>query len=283
MFNVATKLFAIIAIIANISMLFSCSNGHKEEATTLYESAKALYDCQQYDSTLSVLDTLYKRYPAETDIIKQGIHLMAQAQEQVSIIGIKQADSIIAVNAPIVETLAKDFVVVKNPDLVENYRIYKSLKNTPLINRTGVEPRIDDNGNIYLVSQLIGNAAKHTLLRVTAPDGSSAETSSIAFDNAQNYRFKSDGVSYEMVTFHADQCVQFCQFISDNINKQLKLEFVGKSTHKITIPASTREAIAQSYKYSVAINAGLKAENKKLYYTKRLEVAKKHVEQTQQL
>lgn len=280
MYNAATKLFATTTIIANLA-LFSCSDGYKEEASAIYETARNLYANQQYDSALSILDTLYKKYPAETDIIKQGIHLMAQTQEQISIIGIKQADSIIAANAPIVEKLSKDFIVVKNPDLVENYRIYKSLKNATLINRTGIEPRVDDNGNIYLVSMLQGHAIEHTMLRVIATDGSSAATSSIAFDNAQNYRFKSDGVSNEMVTFHADQCAEFCQFISDNSDKQLKLEFVGKSSYKITLPVSVKEAIAHSYEYSVAIHAGLKAEKDKLYYSKRLEVAKAQIEQTQ--
>lgn len=280
MFNVATKPTAILCATLLVGALSSCNNGKEAEAMALYEDAKALYDTHLYDSTLSVLDTLYKRYPAETDVIRQGIHLMAQAQEQISIAGIAQADSVIAANAPIVKKIAKDFVVVKNPDLVENYRIYKTLKNNPLINRTGLEPRVDDNGNIYLVSLLQGRAIKHTSLRVTAADGRSAETASVPYDDAQNYRFTTDGVSNEMVTFHADQCNEFCKFIANNATGQLQLEFVGKSTYRIPLPASLKEAISQSYIYSVAIQAGLKAEGEKLYYGKRLEVAKKQIEQT---
>ena len=200
MFNVAIKPTAILCATLLAGALSSCNNGKEAEAMALYEDAKALYDTHLYDSTLSVLDTLYKRYPAETDVIRQGIHLMAQAQEQISIAGIAQADSVIAANAPIVKKIAKDFVVVKNPDLVENYRIYKTLKNNPLINRTGFEPRVDDNGNIYLVSLLQGRAIKHTSLRVIAADGRSAETASVPYDDAQNYRFTTDGVSNEMVT-----------------------------------------------------------------------------------
>ncbi len=278
MFNAAIKPALILCAIL---MLASCGNGQKEEASALYKNAEALYNAQMYDSTLSVLDTLYKRYPAETDVIRQGIHLMALAQEQISIAGIAHADSVIAANAPIVKEIEKDFIVVKNPDLVENYRIYKTLKNTPLINRTGLEPRVDDNGNIYLVSLLQGRAVNHTMLRVIAPDGSSAETASVPYDDAQNYRFKNDGITNEMVTFHADQCNEFCKFIADNTDKHLKLEFVGKTSYRIHMQATLKNAIARSYTYSVAIQAGLKAESEKLYYNKRLEVAKKQIEQTQ--
>ena len=147
MFNAAIKPAIVSCALLSAITFTSCNNGQKDEAMALFQSAQQLYDKSMYDSTLSVLDTLYKRFPAETEVVRQGMHLMAQAQEKISIAGIASADSIIAVNAPIVENIAKDFVVVKNPDLVENYRIYKTLKNTPLINRTGVEPRVDDNGN----------------------------------------------------------------------------------------------------------------------------------------
>lgn len=281
MFNAAIKPAIVSCALLSAITFTSCNNGQKDEAMALFQSAQQLYDKSMYDSTLSVLDTLYKRFPAETEVVRQGIHLMAQAQEKISIAGIASADSIIAVNAPIVENIAKDFVVVKNPDLVENYRIYKTLRNTPLINRTGVEPRVDDNGNIYIVSLLQGRAINHTQLKVVSPDGSSAITASVAYDGAQNYRFSNDGISNEMVTFHADQCNEFCKFIADNADKQLKLEFVGKSSYQINMTAALKEAISQSYKYSVAIQSGLKAEHDKLYYNKRLEVAKKQIEQTQ--
>lgn len=281
MFNAATKTFILYCVACSILSLTSCNNGNRDEAMALYESAKSLYDNSLYDSTLSVLDTLYSRYPSETDVIRQGIHLMAMTQEKISIDSIAYADSVIAINAPIVTEIAKEFVVVKNPDLVENYRVYKTLKNNPLINRTGIEPRVDDNGYVYIVSLLQGRAIKHTKLRITAPDGTFAETAEVAFDNAQNYRFTSSNTSNEMVTFHADQCDEFCRFIADNASKSLKLEFVGNGKYGITLSPTLKEAIIRSFTYSDAIQSGLKAEQKKYYFNKRLEIAQKQIEQTQ--
>ena len=132
------------------------------------------------------------------------------------------------------------------------------------------------------MSLLNGRAVKHTKLRVTSSDGASAETASVPYDKSQNYRFTVEGISNEMVTFHADQCSDFCQFIVDNASKQLKLEFVGSSTYAITLNKTLKEAIAKSYNYSNAIQEGLKAERTKLYLNKRLEIAKKQIEQTKQ-
>ena len=262
------SLLAAILLLAAIS----CSNDNSEKAQAVLNTAQSLYNNRQYDSTMSVLDSLYKKYPAETNIVRQGMYLMALAQ----------ADSVIKANMPIVEEIGKDFTVIKNPDLVENYRVYKTIAKNALINRTGIEPRVDDNGLLYIVSLLNGRAVKHTKLRVTSSDGASAETASVPYDKSQNYRFTVEGISNEMVTFHADQCSDFCQFIVDNASKQLKLEFVGSSTYAITLNKTLKEAIAKSYNYSNAIQEGLKAERTKLYLNKRLEIARKQIEQTKQ-
>mgnify|MGYP001777924007 CR=1 FL=1 len=272
------SLLAAILLLAAIS----CSNDNSEKAQAVLNTAQSLYNNRQYDSTMSVLDSLYKKYPAETNIVRQGMYLMALAQEQSTMIRLAQADSVIKANMPIVEEIGKDFTVIKNPDLVENYRVYKTIAKNALINRTGIEPRVDDNGLLYIVSLLNGRAVKHTKLRVTSSDGASAETASVPYDKSQNYRFTVEGISNEMVTFHADQCSDFCQFIVDNASKQLKLEFVGSSTYAITLNKTLKEAIAKSYNYSNAIQEGLKAERTKLYLNKRLEIARKQIEQTKQ-
>ena len=273
------SLFAAILLLAATA---SCSKDNSDKAQAVLDSAQSLYNNRQYDSAMSVLDSLYKKYPSETGIVRKGMYLMALAQEQSTIMQLAQADSVIKANAPIVEEIGKDFTVIKNPDLVENYRVYKTIAKNVLINRTGIEPRVDDNGLLYIVSLLNGRAVKHTKLRVTAPDGTSAETASIPYDKSQNYRFVVEGISNEMVTFHADQCSDFCQFIADNASQQLKLEFVGSSTYSIPLNKTLKEAIVKSYNYSVAIQAGLKAERTKLYLNKRLEIARKQIEQTKQ-
>ncbi len=271
-----------IAAIMLLPATISCSNDNSEKAQAVLNTAQSLYNNHQYDSAMSVLDTLYKKFPSETNIVRQGMHLMAQSQEQLTMLQLVQADSVINANVPIVEEIGKDFTVIKNPDLVENYRVYKTIAKNPLINRTGIEPRVDDNGLLYIVSLLNGKVAKHTKLRVTAPDGASAETASIPYDKSQNYRFNVEGISNEMVTFHADQCSDFCKFIADNISKNLKIEFIGSSSYSMSLNNTLKEAIAKSYNYSVAIQAGLKAEKTKLYLNKRLEIARKQIQQTQQ-
>ena len=282
MFNVVTDKITKIAIIAAIALSgISCGNSGKtsDEAEAMLNEAQQMSDEGRYDSAVVMLDSLCKTRPTETDAVKQAMHLKAQTLEKSFVAQMAQVDSIIAANAPIVEKIAPMLKGVKAPEMVEGYRVVASIAGKELINRTDIEPRIDDGGNLYIVSLLHGVSAQHDRLRVSCSSGS-AETKSVPYDNSRNYRFSDDGVSNEMVTFRYDECADFCQFIADNADAKLSLTFVGKKQHTVPLGDAVKRAIVQSYRYSTAIRTGMRAEHDKLLLTKKIEIARRQIEQT---
>ncbi len=289
MFNVATKQISVImtrlssvALVAAFAIgTVSCGNSGKtsEEAEAMLEDASRLSQKGQYNSAVALLDSLCKTRPSETEAVKQAMHLKAQTLEKSFVAQMEQVDSIIAANAPIVEQIAPMLKGVKTPEMVEGYRVVASIAGKELINCTDIEPRIDDGGNLYIVSLLHGVSAQHDRLRVSCSAGS-AETKSVPYDNSRNYRFSDDGVSNEMVTFRYDECADFCQFIADNADAKLSLTFVGKKQHTVPLGDAVKRAIVQSYRYSTAIRTGMRAEHDKLLLTKKIEIARRQIEQT---
>lgn len=282
MFNVVTDKITKIAIIAAIALSgISCGNSGKtsDEAEAMLNEAQQMSDEGRYDSAVVMLDSLCKTRPTETDAVKQAMHLKAQTLEKSFVAQMEQVDSIIAANAPIVEQIAPMLKGVKTPEMVEGYRVVTSIAGKELINRTDIEPRIDDGGNLYIVSLLHGVSAQHDRLRVSCSAGS-AETKAVPYDNSRNYRFSDDGVSNEMVTFRYDECADFCQFIADNADAKLSLTFVGKKQHTVPLGDAVKRAIVQSYRYSTAIRTGMRAEHDKLLLTKKIEIARRQIEQT---
>ena len=181
MFNVVTDKITKIAIIAAIALSgISCGNSGKtsDEAEAMLNEAQQMSDEGRYDSAVVMLDSLCKTRPTETDAVKQAMHLKAQTLEKSFVAQMAQVDSIIAANAPIVEKIASIFKAVKTPEMVEGYRVVASIAGKELINRTDIEPRIDDGGNLYIVSLLHGVAAEHDHLRVRCGAGS-AETKAV--------------------------------------------------------------------------------------------------------
>ena len=282
MFNVVTDKITKIAIIAAIALSgISCGNSGKtsDEAEAMLNEAQQMSDEGRYDSAVVMLDSLCKTRPTETDAVKQAMHLKAQTLEKSFVAQMAQVDSIIAANAPIVEQIAPMLKGVKTPEMVEGYRVVASIAGKELINRTDIEPRIDDGGNLYIVSLLHGVAAEHDHLRVSCGAGS-AETKAVPYDKSRNYRFSDDGVTNEMVTFRYDECADFCQFIADNADAKLSLTFVGKKQHTVPLGDAVKRAIVQSYRYSTAIRTGMRAEHDKLLLTKKIEIARRQIEQT---
>ena len=282
MFNVVTDKITKIAIIAAIALSgISCGNSGKtsDEAEAMLNEAQQMSDEGRYDSAVVMLDSLCKTRPTETDAVKQAMHLKAQTLEKSFVAQMAQVDSIIAANAPIVEQIAPMLKGVKTPEMVEGYRVVASIAGKELINRTDIEPRIDDGGNLYIVSLLHGVAAEHDRLRVNCGAGN-AETKAVPYDKSRNYRFSDDGVTNEMVTFRYDECADFCQFITDNADAKLSLTFVGKKQHTVPLSNALKRAIVESYRYSTAIRTGMRAEHDKLLLTKKIEIARRQIEQT---
>lgn len=287
MFNVAIinkpyNILVALLCLATVSVA-SCSGGSSREtaeAQGMIDAAKQLIENKQYDSSIVILDSLCKKYPKEIDIVKVAMNLKASTLEKSFTQQLAQADSVIAQNAPAVKKIAGKFRVVKTPEMVEGYRVIKSISGAPLLNRTAIEPRIDDGGNLYIVSLLNGKAIQHTSLKVTVSGIGSESTAVVPYDKARNYRFSDNGISNEMVTFHFDECENFCRFIADNADKNITLTFVGKSTYSMPLSVELKHAIADSFRYSSAIRAGLNAEKAKLLLKKKLEIAQKQVART---
>lgn len=287
MFNVAIinkpyNILVALLCLATVSVA-SCSGGSSREtaeAQGMIDAAKQLIENKQYDSSIVILDSLCKKYPKEIDIVKVAMNLKASTLEKSFTQQLAQADSVIAQNAPAVKEIAGKFRAVKTPEMVEGYRVIKSISGAPLLNRTAIEPRIDDGGNLYIVSLLHGNAIQHTSLKVTVSGIGSESTAVVPYDKARNYRFSDNGISNEMVTFHFDECENFCRFIADNADKNITLTFVGKSTYSMPLSVELKHAIADSFRYSSAIRAGLNAEKAKLLLKKKLEIAQKQVART---
>ena len=176
----------------------------------------------------------------------------------------------------LIDSLSKGFKYVKTQDMVEGYYVKSSVSSGNLTKRTDVEARIDELGNIYLVSSLYGKGVKHTQLKVLC-NGDEVATTNVAYDNAKNYRFKDGSTPVEMVTFDKEA---LCRFILENRGKNITLEFCGDRIYKMQLPANTKNTIADTYLYASRKAELKKAEDLKLYYAKKLQITRRQSRQT---
>lgn len=284
MFNVVIiKKIYITAIICGTLMLYSCggSNNKDSEAETLLADAKAQFDKADYTQALVELDSLKSKYPTAIETQKKAIHLRTLIDEKTTLDEIKANDSILYAANRQKQSLEKDFTFIKTKDMVEGYHVLKSVSKRPLVQRTGIEARIDEQGRIYLITLLHGNAVKHTKISVSSSKGEEVFTNEVPYNGSTNYRFVNEGISDEMITFRSEQCDSLNQFVTANKDSSLKLNFIGKKRFSLPLSPADKKMIADTYNYSNAIINGKKAESQKLYLDKKLEIAREQIKKTQ--
>ncbi len=282
MYKGSTKLYAMLLAATSMAGLASCGNSKTEEqvkAEALFSDAQSMYESEQYDKSIALIDSLSKIYPGLLDVQRNAMHLKTLVTEKKTILDSISNDSIIAANRQVADSLSKNFKFIKTKDMVEGYYVKTSVSADNLTKRTDIEARIDERGNIYLVSSLYGINAKHTWLKASC-DGNEAETENVAFDNAKNYRYKDGSTPVEMVTFDKDACDTLCQFILTNRDKKIYLEFCGNRNHKIQLSSGTKNAVADTYLYAKSKAELKKAEDLRLYYAKKLQITRRQSRQT---
>ena len=228
---------------------------------------------------IGTIDSLMKKHPGIIDVQRQAMHLKTLVVEKQTILDSIANDSAIVANKQIVDSLANNFKYVKTADMVEGYYVSKNVSGDNLTKRTNIEARINEMGEIYLVSSLYGKSIKHTKLRAVAGD-STVETEAVPYDNARNYRFKDGGTPVEMVTFRKADCDTLCQFIADNVAKDIKVEFIGGKKYSLPLPSKTKNLIAETYIFATHKAQLKKAEDLKLYYMRKLQITRKQSRQT---
>lgn len=281
MFKGLTNTYAILLLAAAMSVT-SCGNSKTESqvnAENILSEAQSLYDSGKYMEAIGTIDSLMKKHPGIIDVQRQAMHLKTLVVEKQTILDSIANDSAIVANKQIVDSLANNFKYVKTADMVEGYYVSKNVSGDNLTKRTNIEARINEMGEIYLVSSLYGKSIKHTKLRAVAGD-STVETEAVPYDNARNYRFKDGGTPVEMVTFRKADCDTLCQFIADNVAKDIKVEFVGGKKYSLPLPSKTKNLIAETYIFATHKAQLKKAEDLKLYYMRKLQITRKQSRQT---
>ncbi|MGM9799950.1 MAG: hypothetical protein ACI30M_04625 [Muribaculaceae bacterium] len=240
---------SILATIIAAALVTSCG---KSESTTSAEAllaeAQAALDAQDTNLATSLLDSLDRGYASETGVRKQALAMRPKIVECETLKEITTTDSLMAYYADLHARAQEKMKCVNNPQLVEPYYVAKVAFKEDFVNTTGVQARVDEIGQFYMVSSLKGNSICHTSVTITA-DGGSATTATIPYDGEANYRI--DGS--ELVTYMTAQCDTVGKFAATHRTSMGKLTFNGKRNHTIQLSPAQMASIADAWDFAQSI------------------------------
>ena len=128
------------------------------------------------------------------------MYLKALAEEQLTLQRTATNDSILTVTSAKRDNLKGNFKYIKTKEMVEGYYVHKKADANPLVNRTGVEARINDLGEIYLITLLNGKSINHQQISISSSNGE-YKSITVTYNVSPNYRFNDAVGSNGIVTF----------------------------------------------------------------------------------
>ncbi len=265
---------AALALTAIVSA--SCGKKANPEAEGLLNMAQTAFDNSAYAEARTLLDSLQKGYPAEIELQRAGMALRPKVIEQLTLVEIQQTDSAVAAEKAEADKLKSGLKWVKTPGMIEGYWTYGKTYRPDFMNTTGIEPRVSDIGEFYIVSSVNpGGGLKHTSIAVSG-NGGRAQTAPVPYDGESNYRI--DGG--EIITFSPEASDTIGAFALNNQGAPLTLHFIGGKERSQKLSADQVAAIAAAYRYSrITIDARERTVNRQRL-EKQLAIARDQIART---
>lgn len=275
MCNVVNK--SAIAAAAMSLVMSACggNNSGKELAENLVASADSATNAGDYALAIELLDTLQAKYPDQIEAQRKGMHIRPRAIEGMTVTEMQMTDSLQAYYAHLQDSLMSYFTFVNNPELVEGYYVIKEYANSTLFNRTGVEARVSQDGEFYMISSLTARPVKHTSISLKGNAGE-ASSSEVAYDGDRNYR--SGGT--EMITFIGAECDTLGHFLTLNPDDKVTLTFKGTSAYSTPLSANDNRSIRLAYQLGNAISETRSLTSKREFLDRQLLLARDQAART---
>jgi lipoprotein len=268
------KLKAILASAA-ATLLVACS-GSKEnpDARALMDEATSAFEAADYNRATSLLDSLQKAFPGELTIQREGMTLRPRVIEKLAEIRIASIDSATIADNATMERIKPLLKWVKTPGMIEGYWTDAKAYNPSFMNATGIEARVSEIGQFYIVSSA-SPQLKHTAIAVSGPKGEAA-TQAVPYDGESNYRIGGG----EVITFSPEQSDTIGVVADENLSAgatPLTLKFLGGKAKSLKLSQAQAQGIVNAYRYSQALVRARDNQVQRQKLEKTIEIARRQL------
>lgn len=240
------KKSAIAIIVSALTVLASCGGKAEKEAAVMLDKAKEAYEDGSFNLAKNRIDSMKTMYPKAFKAREEGLKLMRLVEigEQEKTIAF--LDSIADINDKAIAEILPDYKFSKDT-AYEDIGTY-SIKSQSIENNmynSYIYARVDENGVMKLTSAYAGKRPiEHYAVRITAPDGSFAETP----QSTDTFRDENAGTVTERTDYTVGADNDVAAFIDLNKDKNLKAEYIGKGNTVYYMSRRDKQAVSDIYR-----------------------------------
>lgn len=248
--------FTYFSILTSLLLItYSCGSKTDEKAVGYFDSIKIAFEKGEFDSALSMADSIEARFPKAFDQIKEALVLKQEIRKAINQERIVTCDSLIAVNQTKIDSLKSLFLEQKRDDFRDKAVFIPKTVAIDIPAGMMLRSGVDEDGEMYIESVYLGGQ-KHNLVSAISKDKQLVESLPI-LDDGFNYRFSNLGKSYEIVRVTKVHDNGLAHFIATN-NQPLTITLKGKQSVSFTLPNTQKKAIADTYllsKYMLEVDS----------------------------
>ena len=256
--------------------LFSCEDVEKKAGEKL-QAAREAFELGNYNEAKILIDSIKMLYPKAFETRRAGIGLMQEVE-------LKEQEKSLVYLDSMLQAKQKDFDAIKGKYTFEKDAEYQNIGNylhpsqviEKNLHRSFLRFQVDENGVMSMTSIYSGaHNIHHVAVKVTAPDGSFAETPAAK----DSYETTDLGEKIEKADFKLGEDGNVMGFLYLNKDKNIKVNYQGERPYSITMTAADRQALASVYELAQLLSSMTEIKKNMEEANLKIEFVKKKMEE----
>lgn len=234
-------------------LLAACGNDVEKKAGEKLAAARAAFAEGDYNEAKLQIDSIKILYPKAFEARKEGIRLMQEVE-------LKEQSESLAYLDSVLQSKQKELEEVKGKYTFEKDAEYQRVGNyfwptqtvEKNLHRSYLRFQVSETGEMTMTSIYCGaNNIHHFTVKVTAPDGSFAETPA----SKDSYETTDLGEKIEKADYKMGQDGNVMGFLYLNRDKNIRVEYVGERKYTTNMTLADRQALAGMYELSQLLSS----------------------------
>ena len=232
--------------------LFSCSNVEKKAGEKL-RAAREAFQRGDYSEAKIQIDSIKILYPKAFETRREGIGLMQQVELKEQEKTLVYLDSMLQDKQKEVDALKKNYTFEKDAEYQRtgNY-LHPSQVIEKNLHRSYLRFQVDETGVMSITYIYCGpHNIHHLAVKVTAPDGSFAETPA----SKDSYETTDLGEKIEKADYKLGEDGNVIAFLNLNKDKNIRVNYLGERPYATVMTPNDRKAVAAVYELAQLLSS----------------------------
>lgn len=225
--------------------LTACGNSIEKQANEKLTVAKAAYERGDYEEAKLQIDSIKILYPKAFETRKAGQALLLDVETKAQQKTLAYLDSALQAKQQEFEAIKGKFILEKDAEYqqVGNY-LWPSQTIEKNMHRSFLRFQVTEQGIMSMTSVYCGgNNIHHSSVKVTAPDGTFAETPA----SKDSYETTDMNEKIEKADYKLGEDGGVIDFLVQNKDNNIRVEYLGDRKFATTMSPTDRQAVAGIY------------------------------------